>query len=186
MSGLFKGGGFKLLGVQLIVVIIIGLWSAVVSFIVLKILDVTIHIRVPLHEELLGADLVEHSVSGSFDKTSGEWYDVTGTLVTIIDMSSQETYATSIRQLEHLLSNYERLQSSRRRSFAFGFRRQPALYPRRIAFKNVTTGNESNENMDSMKEMRKHSNVYVGPYESTGNATVSTQTQEDTCVFASA
>ena len=37
-------------------------WSALVSFLLLKLIDLTIGLRVTLHHELLGADIVEHGV----------------------------------------------------------------------------------------------------------------------------
>ena len=38
-------------------------WTAIVSFILLKIVDLTFGLRVSLDDEILGADLVEHGVN---------------------------------------------------------------------------------------------------------------------------
>ncbi|KAK6179623.1 hypothetical protein SNE40_011939 [Patella caerulea] len=59
-AGIFMGGDFYLLGVQCLAVVSIIAWSAIVSFINLKILDLTIGLRVDIEDELLGADIYEH------------------------------------------------------------------------------------------------------------------------------
>uniref|UniRef100_A0A1I8JB34 Ammonium_transp domain-containing protein n=1 Tax=Macrostomum lignano TaxID=282301 RepID=A0A1I8JB34_9PLAT len=68
-SGLFYGGGFRLLGIQLAAVAAIVAWSAVTSLVLLKLIDLTIGLRVSREHEELGADLVEHDIGESlFDK----------------------------------------------------------------------------------------------------------------------
>lgn len=62
-KGLFYGGGFKLLGVQLLGVIICGSAAIVLSFITFTVLKKTIGIRVEAHEELHGLDTMEHGIS---------------------------------------------------------------------------------------------------------------------------
>ncbi|CAG2207980.1 AMT [Mytilus edulis] len=57
-----KGGGFYLLGVQTMAAVAIIIWSVVTSFIVLKLIDLTIGLRLTLEEELYGADYCEHNV----------------------------------------------------------------------------------------------------------------------------
>ena len=60
-----------MLGVQLIAIVSIATWTLVTSFIVLKLVDVTIGLRVTLKEELIGADVCEHGVGDvAFDKKS--------------------------------------------------------------------------------------------------------------------
>ena len=58
-----KGGGFYLLGVQGLGCVAIIAWSAMVSFLLLKLVDLTFGLRVKLEDEILGADLVEHGVN---------------------------------------------------------------------------------------------------------------------------
>ncbi|XP_063985605.1 putative ammonium transporter 3 isoform X2 [Diachasmimorpha longicaudata] len=60
--GLFKGGGWYLLGIQCLTVICLSAWSFSTSWILLWFVNLMIPVRMPLHEELLGADLVEHQV----------------------------------------------------------------------------------------------------------------------------
>ncbi len=83
-AGLIAGGGFKLLGVQALAVVTIAVWTALTSFTLLKVVDLTIGLRVPLHEEALGADLVERSLNGTYNKSSREWYDRDGNLVMVV------------------------------------------------------------------------------------------------------
>ncbi|XP_043188394.1 putative ammonium transporter 3 isoform X2 [Amphibalanus amphitrite] len=61
-AGLFKGGGWHLLGVQTLCCVCIIIWSAVVTFILLFLINKVKPIRMSAHEELLGADLVEHGI----------------------------------------------------------------------------------------------------------------------------
>lgn len=61
-SGLFHGGGWYLLGVQFLACVCLASWSIVTTFILLWIVDMIIPIRMEEHEELLGADLVEHHI----------------------------------------------------------------------------------------------------------------------------
>ncbi|ELU06986.1 hypothetical protein CAPTEDRAFT_194155 [Capitella teleta] len=67
--GLIYGGGFKLLGIQMAGIVSIATWSAVTSFLILYAIDRVMTIRVPLQREILGADVVEHSIGDiQFDK----------------------------------------------------------------------------------------------------------------------
>lgn len=61
-AGLVHGGGFYLLGVQALASVVIAVWSAVVSFILLFAIDKTIGMRLSEEDELLGADVAEHEI----------------------------------------------------------------------------------------------------------------------------
>ncbi|XP_014472374.1 PREDICTED: putative ammonium transporter 3 isoform X2 [Dinoponera quadriceps] len=61
-KGLFKGGGWYLLGVQSLSALCLSIWSFCSSIVLLWIIDKVIPIRMSVHEEVLGADLVEHSI----------------------------------------------------------------------------------------------------------------------------
>lgn len=72
-----QGGGFYLLGVQVAGVLCIITWCAVLSFITLQIIDFTIGLRFPFQEELLGADIVEHSIGPrKYDKIKKRLTDI--------------------------------------------------------------------------------------------------------------
>lgn len=58
--GLFYGGGWELLKVQTIGVIIAFVWSFSISWILFKILKATIGLRVSEDEEIIGLDILEH------------------------------------------------------------------------------------------------------------------------------
>ncbi|OWF39017.1 putative ammonium transporter 3 [Mizuhopecten yessoensis] len=61
-SGLIHGGGFYLLGVQMMAALILSTWSSLCTFILLFPIKMTIGIRLSPHEEFLGADYVEHNI----------------------------------------------------------------------------------------------------------------------------
>lgn len=63
-EGLIYGGGFHQLGVQAIGVFSAALYVAVVSFVILWILEKTIGLRVTAEEELVGLDMSEHGAYG--------------------------------------------------------------------------------------------------------------------------
>ncbi|CAL8107424.1 unnamed protein product [Orchesella dallaii] len=64
-SGLFKGGDAYLLGVQALAAVSFSLWAGFITFLLLWIINKFIPIRMEAHEELLGADLVEHGIRRS-------------------------------------------------------------------------------------------------------------------------
>ena len=132
-TGLIAGGisGFKLLGIQLLAALVISAWTAVTAFITLKALDITIGLRVPLHEEILGADLVEHSLNGTYDKVTSEWRDREGHLIMVVKQYDNESTkdmmarieSTSCPRCECIRSPGIIRSSMRRRRSAFGFSR---------------------------------------------------------------
>ncbi|XP_046350570.2 putative ammonium transporter 2 [Haliotis rufescens] len=68
-DGVLAGGGFHQLGIQTLAVVVLIGWSFVTSFIFLKIIDMVIGLRVPLCEEILGADMIEHGIGeATYDK----------------------------------------------------------------------------------------------------------------------
>ncbi len=60
VAGLFYGGGFSQVITQLIGIVAIGVWAFVTIFIVFKVTDVIMGIRVSPQEELEGLDITEH------------------------------------------------------------------------------------------------------------------------------
>ncbi|AMS05301.1 ammonium transporter [Acidipropionibacterium acidipropionici] len=63
-SGLFYGGGIKLLGVQALCAVAVMIYSFVVSFIIAWVLKKTMGIRLSTKDELTGIDLIEHAEAG--------------------------------------------------------------------------------------------------------------------------
>ena len=61
-SGLFKGGGMRLFGVQLLAVISVAAWSGVTTWMLLAAIDKVIPIRMCIEEEILGADIWIHNI----------------------------------------------------------------------------------------------------------------------------
>jgi Amt family ammonium transporter len=60
-EGLFYGGGFSLLGEQLLANVVTIVYSFIVTFAIMKALDAVIGIRISEEVELTGLDLAEHS-----------------------------------------------------------------------------------------------------------------------------
>jgi Amt family ammonium transporter len=71
-NGLFFGGGFTLLGHQIIGVLAVGAFTFVISFLVWKILKLALGIRVSENEEIDGLDVGEHGLEAypDFEKVS--------------------------------------------------------------------------------------------------------------------
>ena len=65
-KGLFTGGGFHLLGIQILGIICVVTWVAVTMTIVFQVLKHTIGLRVPAEEEIAGLDIVEHGIASSY------------------------------------------------------------------------------------------------------------------------
>ena len=61
-GGLFYGGGFTQLGIQAVGVLAVAAWVIGATFILFKVLDKTIGLRVSKEEEIEGLDLHEHGV----------------------------------------------------------------------------------------------------------------------------
>ncbi|XP_071845049.1 putative ammonium transporter 3 isoform X3 [Apostichopus japonicus] len=61
--GLFYGGGFELLGIQALFAIVIMIWTAMSSFVLLFIVDKSLGLRCSVEHEILGADIVEHGIN---------------------------------------------------------------------------------------------------------------------------
>ncbi|MDR0784537.1 MAG: ammonium transporter [Treponema sp.] len=58
--GLLHGGGFHQLGVQLLGVVSVGAWTAILSLILFLVIKATVGLRVAPKEELMGLDISEH------------------------------------------------------------------------------------------------------------------------------
>lgn len=65
-NGLFYGGGFALLGSQLLGMICILAWTAVTITITFFVIKKTIGLRVSAEEEVLGLDATEHNLSSAY------------------------------------------------------------------------------------------------------------------------
>ncbi|XP_004933343.1 putative ammonium transporter 2 [Bombyx mori] len=61
-SGLFKGGGWYLLGVQSLTAVCLAAWGVLVTMLLLWLIDRVMPIRMDPYNELLGADLTEHRI----------------------------------------------------------------------------------------------------------------------------
>ncbi len=66
MAGLFYGGGFKLLGIQLLGFVTVAGWTAVTITIAFFIIKAVIGLRVSREEELSGLDATEHGLPSAY------------------------------------------------------------------------------------------------------------------------
>lgn len=64
--GLFYGGGFKQLGIQALGIVSVAAYVLIVMFIVFKIIDKTVGLRVPAQIELDGLDIHEHGLVSAY------------------------------------------------------------------------------------------------------------------------
>lgn len=65
-NGLFYGGGFKFLGIQIIGVVSVFIWVLITMTIVFLLIKRTIGLRVSENEELTGLDINEHGIENSY------------------------------------------------------------------------------------------------------------------------
>ncbi|CAG9861389.1 unnamed protein product [Phyllotreta striolata] len=61
-TGLIKGGGWYLLGVQTLTAVCLLIWGLLTTFLLLWFINLFVTIRMDLHMELMGADITEHLV----------------------------------------------------------------------------------------------------------------------------
>ncbi len=65
-TGLFYGGGFRQLGIQLLGIVSVLAWTAVMISLTFLIIKKTIGLRVSAHEEIVGLDSTEHGLPSSY------------------------------------------------------------------------------------------------------------------------
>ncbi len=76
LTGLFYGGGFKLLGIQLIGMLSTAAWTAVTITVTFMVIKAILGIRASEEEELTGLDVTEHGLASAYSGFS--IMDVTG------------------------------------------------------------------------------------------------------------
>lgn len=76
-GGLLYGGGFRFLGVQLLGVLAVAAYSAVLIFIVFTIIKKTLGLRCAAEEEIEGLDISEHGLASAY----ADWVPATSMLV---------------------------------------------------------------------------------------------------------
>ena len=65
-NGLFYGGGFDLLGKQLIGILAVASWTTILMIIVFLVIKATAGLRVTREEEILGLDSTEHGLASAY------------------------------------------------------------------------------------------------------------------------
>ncbi|MCM1268216.1 MAG: ammonium transporter [Bacteroidales bacterium] len=79
LTGLFYGGGFKLLGLQLIGFAAVAAWTLVTITIVFLVIKATVGLRASQEEEIVGLDTTEHGLASAYSGFS--IMDVSGAMV---------------------------------------------------------------------------------------------------------
>ena len=67
LVGLFYGGGFTLLGIQILGVLSVAAWTAVTITITFLIIKASVGLRVSAEEETLGLDVTEHNLASAYN-----------------------------------------------------------------------------------------------------------------------
>ncbi len=91
-SGLFYGGGFGLLGVQLLGIIVVGIFVFATSSLVWYALKKTVGIRVSAEEEMAGLDIGEHG--------NRAYPDFAPTVDSVVDYTLEEVYPEAAKNAE--------------------------------------------------------------------------------------
>lgn len=91
-SGLFYGGGFGLLGVQLLGIIVVGIFVFATSSLVWYALKKTVGIRVSAEEEMAGLDIGEHG--------NRAYPDFAPTVDSVVDYTLEEMYPEAAKNAE--------------------------------------------------------------------------------------
>ena len=66
LTGLFYGGGYKLLGIQLLGMLAVIAWTAVTITVTFLIIKAAVGLRVSEQEEIIGLDAVEHGLPSAY------------------------------------------------------------------------------------------------------------------------
>ena len=66
LTGLFYGGGFQLLGIQLLGVLAVGAWTCVTMVVVFRVIKAVLGLRVTEEEEIEGLDSEEHGLASAY------------------------------------------------------------------------------------------------------------------------
>lgn len=66
-GGLLYGGGFTLLGIQAVGVLTVAAWTMITAFLLFKVIQKTVGLRVSKEEELEGLDITEHGMESYAD-----------------------------------------------------------------------------------------------------------------------
>lgn len=86
-QGLFYGGGFELLKTQLIGLVAIGIWTAVLMTITFLVIKATVGLRVSEEEEIVGLDKLEHGLESAYSGFALETETFAGA-TTVVDTAT--------------------------------------------------------------------------------------------------
>lgn len=114
MKGVFYGGGFKFLGIQLLGVLCTIVWTAIVISVVFVLIKKTIGLRVDKEEEIMGLDRSEHGLLTAYSGVSilpdgivGDGDSFAPEMLSPVEVGNRSTESTKTRQDEPVYSNVQ-------------------------------------------------------------------------------
>jgi len=96
-EGLFKGGGWRLLGIQLLACVVTAAWGVLTTVMLLFVIEKTIGIRLTREEEQQGCDLVEHGIGEDSEDEEGE-----------IEGKQKQERASSVKSMSTVVEKFSR------------------------------------------------------------------------------
>lgn len=103
ITGLFYGGGFELLGIQLIGFVSVAAWTAVTITVVFLVIKATIGLRASREEEIRGLDVCEHGLTSAYDGfefTTQEIHDLDDDVEIIGDVKMEDAVPAAVKRSE--------------------------------------------------------------------------------------
>lgn len=97
-SGLFKGGTWKFLGVQILAIASISSWAAITTFLLLTMIDKIFGLRMTDEQEEVGADFFVHNISG-YETNLVEHTSAAAENLQIIDENLRTNEDTTIKYI---------------------------------------------------------------------------------------
>ena len=95
-AGLFYGGGAKLLGIQILGIVAIDVYAAIMMTIVFQLIKHTIGLRTTAEEEIIGMDISEHGLASAYADFLPTTPSYMGESVGAVDVANLEPATLSI------------------------------------------------------------------------------------------
>ena len=141
--GLFKGGPWKFVGVQLLMSVVMAAWAGLTTLLELLLVDRLLGLRMSVEDELLGADKVEHGIDDDIPDPNHEEKEREGDnnmTIVELDLSALEKgeIGTTLSKTENGGKDSRKIIRTRRKLPRLNWRRAVSL--RSSATKNSGKG----------------------------------------------
>lgn len=104
-GGVFYGGGFEFLGVQVLGVLAVTMWVVITMLIIFTVIKKTIGLRVSPEEEIAGLDIEEHGLSSSY----ADFMPTTGFSTAMPTVKMKETPKVNSKTVDIKVNSGDRL-----------------------------------------------------------------------------